>query len=203
MVRSLLGLSLLLVSASAAATVMVRVPLEDMVRDSQGVVRGRVTQVGTQLVIRGASADPMTVSQIAVDEWIVGEGGSQLRMREHGGSHGRGGMAVAATPRYSVGEEVIIVLEADPESDGRYHRTYAMAQGKFAVLRGVPGTPDRVVRDTREVGFARWVGGVMSVEEGELSSVLLGTFLARVRAAARLGTGSGAPLGQTGPGAAP
>lgn len=158
--------ALLLFTPHADATVMVEVTLEDMVRDSDAIVRGVVQRTGVQLVLRDGDADPHSLAWVRVDEWLKGPGGDEVIISELGGEHAMGGMWIAGTPTYQTGEEVIVFLRRDPMDQSRF-RTYGMAQGKFVVRRGVPGTSGQVERDVSSVGFARWANGQMHVEHGE------------------------------------
>jgi hypothetical protein len=175
------ALAALLFSASTArATVMVSMPLEDMVQGATAIVHARVARVGTRLAL-DAERGPMphTVSELVVLEWLKGEGGHQITVDELGGEVAGLGMAIAGTPQYRVGDEVIIFLRTTEEGSWR---TLGMVQGQFVVRHGVPGTPDEVIRDTSSVGFATWDGGPMSIVEGGRESAELGAFLAWVRA---------------------
>lgn len=169
---------------SASATVMVEVSLEDMIRDSVAIVRGRVIHTGTQMLVREHGMDPATVSTIEVREWLKGAGGANVVIRELGGLIGPsgqgGGMRIDGTPMYAPGEEVLVFLAPDPD-DATYFRTYAMAQGKFVVLRGVGGAPDVVARDTATVSFARWSRGRMTLHHGGREVLPLDTFAELVR----------------------
>ncbi len=176
----------LAVAVPAAATVMVEVQLEDMVRDSVGVVRARVVATGVQMQMREGTYEPTTITTLQVDEWLAAppEGAlpQQLRLRELGGedAHG-GGMRIAGTPTYAVGEEVIVVLDRDADGFSEYRRTYGLVQGKFVIRRGVPGAPDVVARDAGAVGFAAWRDGQMVIEHGGQLVVQLDGFVRRIR----------------------
>lgn len=184
--RSLLVVSLLslVLPASAAATVMVEVPIEDMARDADAIVVGRVLSSEVRVVVdpvRGAQ--PHTFTEIRVQEWIVGPGGARVVIEELGGDIQGQGLAISGTPVYRPGDEVIVFLE---RADGRF-RTYAMAQGRFEIRRGVGGVPDHVLRDLSDVAFARWSGGRMQVGHGHEPAVALSTFLDHVRRIASYG----------------
>lgn len=186
--------ALLLFTPRADATVMVEVTLEDMVRDSHAIVRGVVQRTGVQLVLRDGQADPHSLAWLRVDQWLKGSGGQGVVISEIGGEHAMGGMWIAGTPTYAVGEEVIVFLRRDPMNRDRF-RTYGMAQGKFVVRRGVPGTSGQVQRDLSSIGFARWANGQMHVEEGENGAAMpLGAFEELIRQTLPLG-GSGDTLG--------
>lgn len=176
-----------LLPATASATVMVEVPIEDMARDADAIVLGRVTSSEVRVVIdpvRGAM--PHTLTTIAVADWIAGSGGATVVVDELGGEIQGQGLAIAGTPVYRAGEEVLVFLE---RADGRL-RTYAMAQGRFEIRRGIGGVPDLVTRDLSDVSFVRWGGGAMTVGHGNEAPVALTTFVDYVR---RIATTYGAP----------
>ena len=190
--RTALAGLLALLSVPALATIMVEVPIEEMVANCQGVVRATVVHSGVQMNIREDGYEPTTITTLRVDEWLVGEGENRIRLREIGGETARGGMRIAGTPRYQPGEEVIVVLDRDADGHREYFRTYALVQGKFTVLRGVPGMPAVVMRDADAVGFATWVRGEMSIQEGGETVIGLTEFEQRVRQAGALRSESGA-----------
>ncbi len=171
---------------SAEATVMVELTLEDMARDAIAIVHGRVVRSSGHLQIRDGHAEPYTLTTLHAIEWLKGPGDDEVVLRELGGElpNSRGGTHVSGVPRYEVGEEVVVFLEADPRGD--FYRTYGMVQGKFLVLHGVPGVPDTVVRDTEAIGFARWTEGRMVVQHGNREAMALETFLDAVAVALRL-----------------
>ncbi len=183
----------------ADATVMVEVPLEDMARDSVAIVRGRVVHSGTQMVMGAGSLDPHTVTTLQVLDWIKGqEPVERIVIRELGGAYGPngrgGGMWIDGTPRYALGEEVIVFLERDPV-DPTYYRTYAMSQGKFVVIHGLPGVPAVVARDTRAVAFAQWTSGRMTLSHGGREVMQLEAFVDLVRGVIRLDVSGQESLG--------
>jgi len=184
--RSLLLTALLLsVPASASATVMVEVPIEDMARDADAIVLGQVVRSEVRLVIEpGRGALPHTFTTLRVERWVAGSGGATVMIDELGGEIQGEGLAIAGTPTYAVGEEVVVFLE---RADGRL-RTYAMAQGRFEVRRGIGGVPDMLVRDLSDVAFVRWGQGQMTVGHGADAPVALETFVEYV---ARIAGGFG------------
>lgn len=184
------------ITVPAQATVMVELAFEDLTSGASAIVHGRVVRSGVQMDLRGESYDPTTLTSIQVIDWMKGEGGDVVQLRELGGVFSRGGMRIDGTPQYRVGEEVVVFLERDPEVSS-YFRTYAMAQGKFIVVHGVPGTSSVVARDTRDLAFGRlgdttteWrgTGGTSGglphtvIEPGERVVVSLDVFMQRVRA---------------------
>jgi hypothetical protein len=160
---------------------MVEVPVEDMAVDADAIVRGFVRNVGTRWVMGARSTEPHTLATLEVTEWIKGRGGDAVIISERGGEYQGGGQWIDGTPHYRVSEEVIVFLRRDPESPGMF-RTYAMAQGKFVVARGVPGVPTVVERDLSDLSFARWSGGHMRVSRASLPPTMqLDNFLLVVR----------------------
>ena len=157
---------------------MVSIPLEDMVRDATAIVHARVVRSGSRLVVD--EAQPHTLTELSVIEWLAGEGGGQITIDELGGSVGGAGMIIAGTPVYRAGDEVVVFLRSTPDG----YRTLGMVQGQFVVRPGVPGTADVVIRDTSSVGFATWEGGPMSVVEGGREHMELGAFLEWIRTTA-------------------
>lgn len=189
--RTALAGLLALLSVPALATIMVEVPLEEMVVEGEGVVRATVIHSGTQLNLREGGSEITTITTLRVDEWLVGQGDDEIRLREIGGETARGGMRIAGTPRYRLGEEVVVFLDDDVDGVDRYFRTFALVQGKFTVLRGVPGMPAVVMRDADAVGFATWIDGEMIIDHGGEMVVGLTEFEQRVRQAGGLRPGSG------------
>ncbi|MFK8000748.1 MAG: hypothetical protein AB8H86_14205 [Polyangiales bacterium] len=189
--RTALAGLLALLSVPALATIMVEVPLEEMVVEGEGVVRATVIHSGTQLNLRDGGSEITTITTLRVDEWLVGQGDDEIRLREIGGETARGGMRIAGTPRYRLGEEVVVFLDDDVDGVDRYFRTFALVQGKFTVLRGVPGMPAVVMRDADAVGFATWIDGEMIIDHGGEMVVGLTEFEQRVRQAGGLRPGSG------------
>jgi len=178
----MVGLGLLLTAAVAHATVMVEVSLEDMTADADAIVRGTVVSSAVQMVFRRGSMDPHTVTGLRVQEWIHGSGEETIRIREIGGDAGQyGGMWISGTPRYEVGEEVIVFLRRDP-LDATVYRTYGMAQGKFRVLHGTPGVPSIVTRDLETISFVSWLDGRSRVQHaGRAPTMALAGFEAHIR----------------------
>jgi hypothetical protein len=166
--------------APARATVMVEVPPERLVAEADAIVVGRVEHVGTRLDLSDGRSEPHTVTTLRVREWLKGAGPELVRIDEIGGfvAEAQIGMAIAGTPQYAVGDEVVVFLR----DVGGVYRTYAMEQGHFVIQRGVPGVDDLVQRDLGAIGFASWARGAMEVEHGGRSAMRLDDFLAYVRA---------------------
>lgn len=169
-------LGALLLGQPAKATVMVEVPMAQMVTKSVAIVRARVVASDVQLVIHEGGADPFTVTTLEVDEWLRGNGPERIHLRERGGETQAGGMWIDGTPAYAVGEEVLVFLEQDPIAPERFYRTLHMVQGKFTVRYGVPGVETVVIRDTSSVAFASWGHWQMNVQHGGQETMPLSEF---------------------------
>jgi hypothetical protein len=188
----------LVVAPVARATVMVPIPLEDMVRDASAIVHARVIRSGSRLALEDGGR-PHTLTQLEVIEWLSGTGGAQITIDEIGGSHPAGDLVITGTPVYRAGDEVVVFLRSTTSVEGAAYRTMGMIQGQFVVRHGVPGVNDTVVRDTSDIGLATWDGGPMSVVEGGREVMQLEAFLAWIRDTVeqlRLPGASGATAGE-------
>lgn len=169
------------VVSTASATVMVEVPLEEMIQSADVIVHGTVVHSRVRMQVRQSALEPQTLTTIRVREWLAGSGGETVELRELGGTWQGGGVRFEGTPEYGAGEEVVVFLERRPEAPHDL-RTLAMVQGKFVVQHGVPGVPARVHRDLSGIAFARWADGRQTIEEpGGRPAMELGAFLAYVR----------------------
>ena len=176
-------------ASSASATVMVEVPLEQLVQRADAIVHATVTRTGTRMEMREGGLEPQTIVTLRVHEWIAGEGGETVTLRELGGTWQGGGLRYIGTPEYAVGEEVVIFLERRAEAPHDL-RTLEMVQGKFTVRHGVPGVPSTVQRDLDGIAFARWADGRQTVQHaGEDPAMMLETFLDFVRQVRRDASG--------------
>jgi hypothetical protein len=171
----------LAITSTASATVMVEVPLEELILRADVIVHARVVESRVRLEMRSGALEPQTFTTLEVLEWVAGPGGRTVELRELGGVWQGGGLHFEGTPEYQAGEEVVVFLERRPEAPHDL-RTLAMAQGKFEVRHGVPGVPASVCRDLSGVAFARWADGQQTVHApGEEPAMELGVFLDFVR----------------------
>lgn len=176
-----LVLAVLAIASTASATVMVEVPLDEMIRRADAIVHATVERSGVRMAIGGGSMVPETITTLRVHEWIAGPGGETVELRELGGVWQGGGLRYDGTPTYAPGEEVILFLERREEAPQDL-RTFAMVQGKFTVMHGVPGVPSSVRRALAGIAFLRWADGQQSVSPpGRESAMELQTFLDHVR----------------------
>lgn len=189
----------------ARATVMVAIPLEELVASSDAIVHARVARSGSRMALGEdgpGTMTPHTLSELRVLEWLAGSDvdgdPTTVVVDEIGGTYPGGGMRIDGTPEFHPGEEVVVFLS---RADGRW-RTRGMVQGLFVVRPAVPGARTMVVRDTSDVGFARWEGGPMTIEEGGRDEMELAAFLAWIRDTVsqlgRVGGGAGTLVPRSG-----
>lgn len=171
-----------LTALPAHATVMVEIPLEQLIADSDAIVHATVLRTGTQLETFDGHLEPHTIAQLQISDWLKGTGQERLSIDEIGGTVDGSGSWIDGTPRYRDGEEVVVFLRRLP--NGSY-RTVGMEQGRFDVVHTVDVSAHAgrtvVERDTSTLAFASWVNGEMQVHEGGRSpSVDYDTFVAFV-----------------------
>ncbi|MDD9935217.1 MAG: hypothetical protein OXT09_16520 [Myxococcales bacterium] len=180
---ALAALALLLTTTRPAdATVVRHLELEELVLHADAIVHGTVRRAGSQGAAPGNRL-PHTVAQVAVHEWIAGDGPtSTLLVREPGAIAGDRRIALHGAPRYREGDEVVLFLVRDR---GGHYRTLGMAQGCFFVEPQLQG-PARVVRRLDELAFARTqIDGLQRIESARAElPAALPSLLALVRALA-------------------
>jgi hypothetical protein len=175
-------LIVLSVSATASATIMVEVPLDEMIASADTIVHGTVVRSAVRVEMRDdGTLEPQTITTIRVREWIAGQGGETVTLRELGGVWQGGVLRYEGTPEYRVGEEVVVFLARRPEAPNDL-RTLGMVQGKFLVRHGVPGVSASVHRDLEGIAFYQWANGQQVVQApGADPAMELQHFLAYVR----------------------
>jgi hypothetical protein len=171
----------LAIASPAFATVMIEVPLDEMIVRADAIVRGTVIASDVRVELRDGAIEPQTTTTLRVTEWIAGEGGETVVLRELGGTWQGGTVRYDGTPTYRVGDEVVVFLERRLEAPHDL-RTFAMVQGRFTIRHGVPGVPASVSRDLEGISFARWSEGRQTVSApGAEPAMELETFLEHVR----------------------
>jgi len=179
---SVLGaLATLAFAASASATVMVELSLEELVRGADTIVHASVIDTGVQMRLSANSMEPQTITTLRVHEWIAGAGADTVEVRELGGVWQGGGLRFDGTPGFARGEEVVLFLERRPDAPHDL-RTLGMVQGKFIVRHGVGGVTSTVHRDLPGIAFASWSSGRQVISApGQQPVMQLDTFLDYVR----------------------
>lgn len=131
-------LSLALAWAAAgvapAAALMLKVPLEESVRNSELVIRGRTLDQRCEWTEDGRWI--MTVVRVQVLETLGGRvPGAELDVRVPGGELDGLGMRVSDMPRFENGEESVLLLHGC-ELDGRTFVVTDNFQGKNTLREG-------------------------------------------------------------------
>ena len=127
LLAAVVGLALFAQAATAA--VMVRIPLDDLVRNADVVVQGKV--VSSQAFMDEKAGRIYTVHQFDVAEYLKGKGESRIEVTTPGGELEEIGQLVPGSARLVVNEEVVLCLE---KTATRFV-TIGLAQGKFKVER--------------------------------------------------------------------
>lgn len=134
-----LDLKTLLLALALAAlspvygTLVPRLSFEELVGQSAVVVHGRVAVV--RVAWDAQHENIWTHYQIVLDEVLKGSPGRTVEIQEPGGELDGIRMEIVGTPRYELGEEVVVFAAPTPAG----LRTCGWGQGRFVVAGG-PGT---------------------------------------------------------------
>lgn len=145
---SIILLSLvLLTSASPASATVVSLPTDDeMVIGARAIIRAKVLSIGSAL-------DPVqdrifTYITLRVQEVIKGQiTERRIVLKEEGGLAAGEGSLIYGTPRFTVGERVLLYL--DTWADGSF-RVHQMFMGKFNIIRDKKTGIQTIVRSDPE-----------------------------------------------------
>lgn len=126
-------LALLALSATAWATIVQALDLEQLSKKADVVVHG-------QVIDRAAAWNPTrsriyTVTRVAVTDPLKGphKKGTVIQIRQLGGTVGDITQSIVGNARLTDGEEVMLFLNHDPAK--QLHYIVGMAQGKYAIER--------------------------------------------------------------------
>jgi len=172
MLRSLTAAMLLfvaLLALPALGAVMVRMTLDDLVGESDLVVRGTV--LSSKSFLDSKTGKVMTTHQVRVDETLKGKTASQVAVVTLGGELEEIGQIVPGEARLDEGEEVVLCLASGPLG----YSVVAMSQGKFRVVK--EGTPTMLRRDLGDILFVGTKKGSVPAQD----SIALDTFRELVR----------------------
>lgn len=156
---------LLLLSVSASAAVVEALDVDGLVQRSNLVLRGKVE--GSESSWDDSGRRIFTRTRIRVKELLfTREGvratvGSVVEVHCPGGAVGKIGQMVPGSPRFVLGEEVLLFLESTPQG---WWTPVGLSLGKFSIR---PGEQEvvRAVRDLRELHYPSKGEGV--VEPGD------------------------------------
>lgn len=111
----------------ARAAVLVHMPLDDLIRNADLVVRGKV--ISSQSFRPGDKGRIYTRHTLDVSEYLKGEGDGKVTVVTMGGEMEDVGQLVPGEARLTPGEEVVLCLAAAQQD----YVVYSMGQGKFAM----------------------------------------------------------------------
>jgi hypothetical protein len=168
----LLLCTLTVVPLTTRATVVVPTDLNELVRDSLAIVRGRVVSVQAR---QGAGRQVERLVSVDVITYYKGDLGKSIVFRVPGGTLGRYRTLVIGAPDYANGEEVVLFLNARgpsmPHVLGLFQGTYRVVEDEAAGTRLVVPAGLEATSRTRRV-----VRG-----DGSRRPVALSTFEAKLR----------------------
>ncbi|MPZ17464.1 MAG: hypothetical protein GEV06_06085 [Luteitalea sp.] len=134
----LLVCTLTVVPSSTRATVVVPADLNELVRDSLAIVRGRVVSVRAR---QGTGRQIERLVNVEVITYYKGDLGKNVVFRVPGGTLGRYRTLVIGAPKYVDGEEVVLFLNARARSTphvlGLFQGTYRVLDDEVAGRRVV------------------------------------------------------------------
>jgi len=147
-------LAVLAMSSTAWAVVSVRMSLDDLVREAQVVVRGKV--VSSMAFMDEELGRVSTRHTISVSETLRGTPVAEVAVVTMGGELEEIGQLVPGEAKLSAGEEVVLCLKKVRSADWA---VVAMSQGKFSVTK----------RESKEI-LVRDMRGTLLLGEGEPKS---------------------------------
>jgi hypothetical protein len=125
----------LVLALAAGATTLQQLGLDDMIQQSSGIVRGKVTGISTS--VRGQ--DIYTHYRIQIIESWKGAASSQLDVAIPGGTYGtRQRQVVAGAPELANGQEYVIFYWT---SKSGLTQVIGLSQGLFSELQDGTGNP--------------------------------------------------------------
>ena len=139
----LCALLALVLALPTGATLVPTMSVEQMIDDSEVVVHGKVWR--TWAAWDDAHQNIWTHYEILVADVLKGSVDGKFVVSEPGGTVGELSMAIAGTPGYQVGEEVVVFAVRTPIG---LMRTCGWGQGQFAVVTA-DGSSEKVMLSPR------------------------------------------------------
>ena len=141
---------LVMLFAVPGFSLMLRIDLDDLVRDAGVIATGRVVERECKRWTEKGYI--YTYVTVLVGEYIKGEGGKKVVVRHPGGEVGKKGLKVSNMPSFRFGEEVLVFLKdakqlsAEPqtlllnqEGTGGIYNVSGLAQGKYHIFTDKTG----------------------------------------------------------------
>jgi hypothetical protein len=135
-------LSMVILTQSASASTAQKLSLEELVKQADVIVRGRVAEATTN-----PSSDRgfwMTRVVISVDEQFKGRKVSSVTVTVAGGAMGSVAQGSPGTPEFSFGEDVVVFLRWLKNQNA--YGVVGGKQGKFTAW-SKPGSDQKIVED--------------------------------------------------------
>ena len=143
MKRSWFGIAMLLVLAlPAGASTFLAMSREELVEKADTVVAGRVVEVNSFWNRENTAI--VTEATIEVEDSILGNAPSHVRVRTFGGQVGEYKIVAHGFPTFQQGEKLLLFLEP---KQGGFHKVLGYQQGEFRI---------RADRSGREVAVPTW-----------------------------------------------
>jgi len=166
-------LALVLTGLTSLCAVMVRMTLDDLVREADLIVRGTV--LSSKSFREEKTGKVMTTHQVRVDEALKGKATGQVAVVTLGGELETIGQIVPGEARLDLDEEVVLCLRAGVLG----YSVVAMSQGKFRVA--TEGSVATLRRDLGDILFVGTKKGSVPAQD----SIPLETFRELVRRVGR------------------
>lgn len=132
MLRAISILAVLLLAATAQATIVKSVSVEEMAKTADVIVVGEVLSRTSSW--NDAKTRIYTVTRVRVGEAIKGStGGAEIQIRQIGGTLDGLTQQIVGNAKLAEGEEVLVFLDRDETLP--FHYVVGMAQGKFSIDR--------------------------------------------------------------------
>lgn len=141
-----------LLLSSAQASIILQLSDQQMVQKASRIVRGKVVRKYSQWV--KAERRIYTYIIVAVLDTIKGSPGSEITIRQVGGSANGLGMHVPGTASFQLGEEVFVFLEKARRSS--HYLVMGMSFGKYRVLTDAKTQNKTLHRDLHGISLASW-----------------------------------------------
>ena len=153
---AILLLVLLVCRPWAGATTLLRLDLDDLTTESAAVVYGRI--VASRVEWNQSRTLIFTVYTVEPMEYLKGRLGPVFELYEPGGTLDGLQMSVAGVPAFSMGQEAVLFVWADPHGQ---HQVTGLEQGAFPV-RADQQTGLKIVDRVARLGSARVASAVAS-----------------------------------------
>jgi hypothetical protein len=151
MQRTWFGIALLMLALAlpARASTFVAMSQEELVEKAAAVVTGRVVEVSSFWNRQGTAI--LTEAVIEVDDAVLGNVASHVRVRTFGGEVGDTKIVAVGFPTFERNQKLLLFLE--PEKDG-FHKVLGYQQGQFRIRTDPSG---------REIAVPTWEADTVHV----------------------------------------